>query len=65
MYSVVLSALHILAAGAKNEDIGATVGVGFERIVGLSNEVKDIAIDAHIGKAEVAPDEKACDACGQ
>ena len=65
MYSVAFGAFHVIATGTKNKDVSAAVGVGFERFVSFGNKVENIAIDTHISKTEVAPNEKACDACGQ
>ena len=65
--AVAFVAFHVVTTGAESENIGATVGVGLERLVGRfgkSEEVKNVALAAgDFGDDVVAPDNKT-DAAG-
>lgn len=59
MGAVAFGTLHIVAAGAEGEDVGAAVGVGLEWFIMFGEEVENVALSVgDFGENVITPNNK-------
>ena len=64
--AVTFIAFHIITAGADSENIGATVGVGFEWFIVFAEEIENVTLTtSDFSKDVVAPNDEPDNCCNE